>query len=355
MENLKGDIKAELSKLINDETYKRIRGSLEKLRAIVNARPEGRSGDKALVDDAEVSETLSLLKEMFWQIESGTATPHEAYTTVLSKAAGTVSKGNVYDFDRVRFLSESIKEIKLGLETIYVPVVLLVMSQAEALQLASDNVFQNYHNFKFYFEQFGKLQESLAEEKVTDLLQHYGEQREQWRPFGGPKTIGQLITEALSKVQDFRHPLQPEFLDIQMLTDETVKPPAKRSLLRDLRSAGCLVVMDVVSMHHPEIQKAYRRSLLDVFSHILVIRVGPTARSLKDQVEQELLWFVDKFEEMEFQKRRVWDLDANCDEVYDALDFMHSLVTRAPLMVDERLKRIAAKNIQTDFRNGVAS
>jgi hypothetical protein len=347
-------LKNHLSALIDRDDYKLIRASLGKLRALVNAQPESSSEEKSYLVN-EVKIILRLLLEMHSLIKDGHLEPHGVYRDILSQASGvdTVQySGNVFSFSRAHLLTQAFQEIKTELDTIIVPVVMLVMTRAEALQLTSKQIFTNYQNSETYFDEFNKLQATLEQEEITGLLDRYGDRPEQWQPFtDSQETIGSLIQQALDKVTGFKKPLRPEFIEVVPMTAEATEQ-SKRSDLRLLREEGCLVVMDVVSLRHPAIQQAYRRSLLDVFRHILVITLAPSSKAFAEHISQEMISFADRFSSMEFWKRLNWDSDAEyCDEVYEHRSFLHSLQIRAPKMIDGRQKKLNSKNIQNDFKD----
>ena len=333
-------IKDQLSRLSESDDYKLVSSSLEQLRAVVSSRPLNENDEVEVVE--EVKTILNLLLEMHDLIKSGSLEPHDAFRKILSKSpeAGIYSvqiAGNVFSFTKVKFLTKAFEEIKRNLDTIVVPVVLMVMTQAEALQLASPEIFTQYHRSETYFEEFNLFQQRRSQESIGGLLERYGTTREDWQPFADPpSTIGTLIKQALDKVENFKRPLRPEFIDIQPLTDDTTEG-TRRPDLKLLRKEGCRVILDVISLRHPVIQRAYRRSLLDVYPNILVVTVSPSPQASADYIKQEMIAFDDKFSSMEFYKRFVLDSDAKyCDQVFDATYFTHSLQLRAPYMIDAR-------------------
>lgn len=333
----------ELERLINDNDYKVVRGGLEKLLNLANARIAGQEG-KEVVSPEQIRADLENIKRINWEIK-GDANPLEVFSKAIPEtsasgqqpeerttysASGDVLKaeGNVFKagnnlttadnvfnapvFNASVFYMDSYKDAKGELDKILLEVVLFVMTDEEAKQLNSEEVFASYNN-PIYFRQFGELQKKLTEEQIQDALERYGPTSEDWRPFKDVEdNISKLVQDALKLIRDFKKPIVPHFVDIRSLTDEKSEK-TNRLTLKLLRDEGCIVITDVISMQHPVIQRAYRRSFLDVYSHIPVIRIAPTDRVLR--FEQQMINFFERQLDLEIMKRLDWDADDSCREV----------------------------------------
>jgi hypothetical protein len=376
-------VKEELNRLSTDQEYKLFRGSLEKLHNLSNARV----GGEMVVSGDEARNALDLIKGMQREVKSG-ANPREVFERVLSESAHPLEKlkseggsdvlagrdvynaggdlnqaqrdvikagGNVYMFNIHWLLSESYKEIKRGSDQIMIQVVLLVMTDKEAAQLDSDEIFEAFQN-PTYSRQFNLLQERLTEARIENALRSYGPTPEDWRPFPAEQTkVSQVIANALKMVPGFNKPIAPDFRDIRELA-YGVDEQKSRTSLKLLRDEGCMVIMDAISMQHPLIQRAYRRSLLDVYTNIPVLRVAPTHSVLR--IEQQMLNFSDKYEDLEIYKRLNWDYDDSCREVSDAGGLGRWITGRVPKVLQRREDfKQAQTNAQTAYKdaNGAAS
>lgn len=377
-EYLWDQIKEELNRLIMDEEYKLFRGSLENLVNATNfalARHLAASGEEA-------REALDLIKDMQRQVKSG-VNPREVFEKVLSEssqrqekskagvggdelraaddiysAQGDINRaerdvikagGDVYLFNIPWLLNESYKEIKRGSDQIRVQVVLLVMTDMEAQQLNSEELFEQFKN-PVYSQQFGSIQQQLTAAQIDCSLRNYGPTPEDWKPFlAGTETISELVTNALREVRGFNKPLAPDFRDIRMLAPESDERKARASL-RLLREEGCMVIMDVISMHHPVIQRAYRRSLLDVYRNIPVLRVAPTD-TVHGLDEQDMLAFSDRYRDMEIYKRLNWDPDDSCRESSKGPGLLRWIIGNVPELLRKRgYDKNALANVQSSYK-----
>lgn len=329
----------ELEELSNRDEFRLIRGALERLLNLANATIDGQEGQKLLTPE-QIRARLEEWKRVNQEIK-GDANPLEAFSRVMPDlatgnppptsrdTAAYRAHGDVLDAERDIFKAnqitkannvfnnsvlyiESYKDMKRELDNILLEVVLFVMTKEEAAQLSSEGVFAHYNNPK-YFQQFGQFQQKLMEEQVQDALERYGATPEEWQPFkDSTDTIAKLVQDGLKMVRDFRKPIVPSFVDIHTLTADTSEKD-NRFALKLLREEGCLVIVDVISMQHPVIQRAYRRALLDVYPHIPVITIAPTDRVLR--FEQEMINFIERQPDLEIIKRLDWDGDDSCREV----------------------------------------
>jgi hypothetical protein len=150
------------------------------------------------------------------------------------------------------------------------PIVLAVVTEAQASELVDGTAFDNYPSaLRQDFAQFDTL---LTEQALGDWRDRYGDSATEWRPFGGEMTIADLVTKIVSDANEtfnFAPPLAPELLDIAAVSED-------RRRLRTLRSDGCVVIVDSLSMRHPAVQRALHHSLLDAYPSTSVVVVAPT-------------------------------------------------------------------------------
>ena len=132
--------------------------------------------------------------------------------------------------------------------------------------------------------------------------------------------------------------LVPKFVDINTLNQNW------RELVL-VREQGCIVIEDAVSMRYPPIQREFRRSLLDAFNRIIIIRIVPQAGAL-DWIEQPMLSWLQKFGDLEFYRRRV-DGDDRCREVFTSVDFRGWFNQHVPSLIpkEEKMKNSLAGDI----------
>jgi hypothetical protein len=225
-----------------------------------------------------------------------------------------------------------------GSNAVYrIPIVLVVMNAREAKELASGTCFQGYP--EGVLDDFRQLQ-ILVESTMPDWVDHYQEEAKDWRPFKENQeglTIEQLLTRAFNMIDEYKKPVIPSCLDIHAVNEPDSKSNNRRIRLWTLRKGGCVVIMDVVSMRHPVIQREFRRSLLDAFSNVLVVRIAPTSDALS--LIQQMITLAEKHSDLEFYKRSRVEYDALCTEVVDSYNLLSWLKDHVTRLLPEKEKK----------------
>jgi hypothetical protein len=108
--------------------------------------------------------------------------------------------------------------------------------------------------------------------------------------------IGTLVQQSLQLVdpRTCPEPLLAQFVDIRTLND-----PAHRTRLQDLRSNGCVVITDAISMRHPALQEQLRKCKLDAYETTLMALLAPKESILNIATGETLAvrtWFESDFE-----------------------------------------------------------
>jgi len=216
--------------------------------------------------------------------------------------------------------SREIRE-EIGCE---INIVLLVMNQSEAEELDSEIVFCDYNTE--LRENFHTLKQTLLNNGVINWVNHYQSTSERWQPFNQDipqQNITQLIEEVINNV----HPepiIVYKFIDIRELNQYNQD---SFKLLQQLRHEGCIIIMDVISMHHPEMQHLFKSTALDAFPNTLVLMVAPIysvfdrVTSIKGVIEQRI--------DIEFYRRLVLK-DSKCMKIGDKNIFRNWLIGKVP-------------------------
>lgn len=201
---------------------------------------------------------------------------------------------------------------------IEIPLLLLVMNDTQAEELDNGEVFNAFQNGP-YAAQFTNLRDRLD----RDWLKRYRKSPEDWQPFSNrPITIKELVTTAFQNITGYEERLAPKFMKIDNLVEET-----NRRALRQLRKNGCIVIMDAISIQHPDIQKTLRRALLDVYPNMFVVRVASSTAVL--EIEQQMIDFCETYVDLEFYKRLTLDDDDDsCQQVHQDFEFRKWLATQ---------------------------
>ncbi len=212
---------------------------------------------------------------------------------------------------------------------VYIPIVLVVMYSDEARQLLSGAAFEGYP--EILQTSFERLCEVLAANGLDDWEARYGETAETWRPFNSAQhqdTIEQLIRTAFGNIQGFMQPIIPKFIDIHKLNLEE-----NRRSLRGLRRDGCVVIMDSISMHHPDVHRAFQQSALDSRSRTAIVSMAPV-QSAFELINKMTVFIQLKISDMEFARRRL-DQDEEYGisrEIYEIREFSQWVADRARKM-----------------------
>jgi hypothetical protein len=197
-----------------------------------------------------------------------------------------------------------------------VPIVLVVMTHQEALDLGAGAAFQDEPGDMQAF--FADLR-SLVEANAADAgwVHRYADARQDWKPYGeGGATLSNLVQNELDSAGQAFEPPKPfvgKFISIRDLAE-----PNNRMKLRDLRENGCVVILDVLSLCHPAIHAAYRHSLLDAYSKTFLVKVGQLVPLANFQ--RELTLRVKRKLDLEFSNREELDRDPRCRKLTELVD-----------------------------------
>ncbi|MGC9973401.1 MAG: toll/interleukin-1 receptor domain-containing protein [Bryobacteraceae bacterium] len=178
-----------------------------------------------------------------------------------------------------------------------VPIVLVVMTRQQASQLEDGSAFPAPDELSALFT---RIRQNVL--VTPGWVDRYGPSRESWQPLGMATTLDQLVRTELQQLGTVPRPLVPEFIDILQLTDAQA-----RKQLVALRREGCVVIMDVISMCHPALFDAYRRSLLDAYPRSFLVKIT-SGLEFKDELTFRIRQRVD----CEFSYRYENDFDELC-------------------------------------------
>jgi hypothetical protein len=214
-----------------------------------------------------------------------------------------------------QLFGQAAPEMKLPEPGIEVDVVLLVMTAAEALDLAAGRAFVG--QAEVLKQDFENLAAHLNANGGGNWVAHYDQTPERWRPRGGPLNIAQHVKDTFAEINksgEFPKPLVPKFYDIRAL-DPGPGARGNRLLLAHLRK-GCIVVIDAISTRHPALLRVYQRSLLDVFPNTSVVTLTPDGNAFK--LMKSMVYSLQmSLEDSEFNQRLRDPMDAMACRHYD--------------------------------------
>ena len=307
---------------------------LERAEILLNYGEYGalEEADKLL----EVAQTLRQSRIANKAPVTRAAAQEAARAVIENHAAVRADNGNIFQAQKVDLRGASFTQIiQDGLKelppepTVDIAFVLLAMTKAQAGDLASRQAF---------LQQPDVLQQnfaSLVDHLQASWLDNYGQSPEQWRP-RGQRSIADLVEDAvkaLNGAQDFPKKLAAKFHDVLSLD---------RALVRQLRKSGCVVIMDAISLRHPQLLRAFQRSLLDVFPNTSILTLTPDDNVL-DLMQNMVYALQVNLQESEFQIRLLDPAEALSCQVDSKL---HSV---SPWLVNQ-VRRIYATAARSDGR-----
>ncbi|MBD2501580.1 hypothetical protein [Anabaena azotica] len=230
-----------------------------------------------------------------------------------------------------------------------IPIVLVVMTQAEAGELASGKACI-YDRSKLC-EDFQKIVNALYGNNTNEeneWIEYYGDKPSLWRPFansGSSLTIQELVNQAIQET-DYKRPLTAEFLDIQ-----TINTIQNRARLKKLRQNGCLVIVDTVSVRHPKIQKSLQLSSIDVSPNTTLFTI---ARDNWIRVITEMSVIIElQISEMEASIRRQDRQRERSEYIQIQCENDEYWLTQFGIELKSRIKDLyKSEDINTQFFNG---
>jgi hypothetical protein len=313
------DFQKEIERMNGDAEYRRLRPLIEPIEAIVGAR----------VNMDVARDLLSAVES----VRSGKLEP----STVLEQA-DNVSSGrpgfaqNDWKVNTVnQLVVGGVTQLRAAEVTIPVPIVLVVMNAAEAKALASYEAFTEQS--EALRKDFEALEADLKANKLDDWTSQYGLRSEDWCPSGSAETVEARATAALIEFTEtlgLEKRLIPKFIDVRKLQKS-------RAHILQLRKAGCIVVLDTISLRHPGLLAAFQHTLLDAYPATAVVRLSPLP-TLQEMTRNLIYSMQLAMSDSELSKRLVdpGEYDV-CTEV--------SEINRFPPWLQARVKQICSKAI----------
>lgn len=315
-----------LSRLREDDSFSRFHQAIERLQRWLNA-------------EAFEVKILSAVVELIRQMNLDSMADGPVHVLISRTIEGTYIRPNwtIYDlFCEQRPIFEFIlaslgKDIKEDAadDSLRVPIVLAIMNGTEAQELMRGSAFDGYpEELRSDFEQ---LEAMLEANGLGDWVERYRDRPEEWRPFateGGLLSIGQLVGDTLRFLGTEGQVLSPSFIDIRTLGSDK-----NRYLLRELRSSGCIVVVDSISMRHPAIQRAFQQSLLDAYPKTSVVNIAPIQPAF-ELVRRMRVFLRLQVSDLEFAKRRLdrFEEYGGCREIHERQELEQWLSDRVRRM-----------------------
>lgn len=182
-----------------------------------------------------------------------------------------------------------------------VPLVIAAMNKTEAQDLWGGGE-------KIRDELSGKALKKLEELKQAlgpDLASRYDQNRDDYRPPGSNFTLTEMSCEAIERLAKAKNPrLQGRAIKLQRYPFEALisGPPELRAVYREMADAGCILVVDELSLFHPGVMNALRQSPMVTSPHTAILTVSPfpaysqqEAEILREELKAQFHGVFDRF------------------------------------------------------------
>lgn len=323
-------VEKELSRIEGDITNEALQPLLNQAKVL----SERRRGEPELID--VLLRTIRQIQHMVEQEEDIL----EAIEKIIAGEPpidwifppGLREKYDILHPNLINIIQLNLEAIEAGSTTKRLPIVFLVMTRKQAQDLAEGKTSLEHPACP----EFKDFRDIIAKTYASNWVEQYDEKPELWKPFvDSGETIQSFIEKIFQKISDEQ--IRPEILSIHALNEA-----ASRERLVSLRRRGCIVIMDIVSMRHPEIQCQFKKSILDAFPNTIVATFNPTGDG--SILRHKMYSSIEEYTEMEWYKRRHTDGDRKCETVQKFADLRR-------LLYDDLIKELVS--IKDKKRQGV--
>lgn len=140
-----------------------------------------------------------------------------------------------------------------------IPFIAVAMRRDEATALFKETAFSSLAVPPIERTRFQELKRELQEDAAKDLLAHYGDEREGWKPYAqNGDTIKEIVLEMTDHISQNRQgypPIHPHFFSTDFFAEDY---DTRLRTWDQLSWLGCVLIVDALSLFHPMI---YRRLL----------------------------------------------------------------------------------------------
>lgn len=180
-------------------------------------------------------------------------------------------------------------------EVIDIPFVVVAMTNDEAVHLISEAVFDNPTVAPVERARFQQFREALQEHGITDLLPHYGEFREDWKPHVCQQStiheivlgIAGLINQQRSETPGLSLIYPRPFSAGFFAEDEDTR----LETWDQLGQLGCVIIVDSISAFHPMLRRILLSSEMGSNERAAMLVLSPVNSSaipVNQLIEQEI-------------------------------------------------------------------
>ncbi|MBN1874608.1 MAG: hypothetical protein JXA33_10295 [Anaerolineae bacterium] len=187
---------------------------------------------------------------------------------------------------------------------VFVAFVIAAMNDSEAKDLLTGELFDTSPNVTIADqERFNALKEILGSNDLKNLITHYDKDRECWKPPSSSNiSISQLISTTLENFNQRRSQhIEPIFFSDDLFSEDHSVRRRTCSLLRD---SGGILVIDAVSIFHPEFARKLMQAEVGSHKRIAIVVVTPVNpqyysinQVITEIIETQMVSVFDRFDE----------------------------------------------------------
>lgn len=182
---------------------------------------------------------------------------------------------------------------------IAVPFVIVAMTRDEATNLIEGNILNNNGVAPIERQRFHQIKGELAANGIADLLSHYGEDRENWKPYieqteNEQYTIKNIVSKITKRInedeerQNLRRRLKAKFYSAAFFESDTNR---RIKTWEELEQAGCILIVDAISLFHPLLRNSLLQSNLSGAKNVPMLVRSPincSAIPANQLIEQQI-------------------------------------------------------------------
>ena len=162
-----------------------------------------------------------------------------------------------------------------------IPFIVLAMTQPQIQERLEGNIFQHPEVLPIAGDRFTEHKKLLASDGIENLRELYGNTPEDWMPhdYWGA-TIEQVIWETLNHHnEEHLRPGEPIVLPKFVSEDFFSDTEAHQTSKKMFEQRGGIIIVDAISLHHPQIYKSLSSSGLLTNEKTAVLIISPSNKN----------------------------------------------------------------------------
>ena len=195
-----------------------------------------------------------------------------------SKVVGVVSKADLrpdknaawmIPFDLIQSVWSEFESESVQVEKVEIPVVVIAMNDVEAKELLEENSFPSDlridNELLPFYKDFMLLK---SDGLIENWIEKYDKKRDRWIPYGFEKSIYEVTFNVVSEINRINRSTGDNEIMYPVFYSENFFSSNGRvsaDTWEILDEKGCLVLIDIVSMLHPNILKRFWKSEIGKF------------------------------------------------------------------------------------------